>query len=360
MPAGAVQAPQQVAQDRRSSSNILAAAQPVSRQNISNDQIAAMVRDPNTRAFGLQLWQQVLGKAGDSPWDFVKLDDGTLARANKQNGQVETLGNFQSRKKELQSNGKGAFYDTDSGQWILPPAGAGGDGKEFFGTTVPYYDAQGQLHYRQLAKDGNAKDLDFGPGATAAPPTRTIDTGTELVTVGPGGQEISRVPKQNQQESRDKALGTELGKASGDAAASLPQAEGAASQMLSTIDSLANDKYLPSMVGPINSRLPSFSADAARVQAKMDQIGGQQFLQAFNSLKGGGSITEVEGDKATKAMGRLNTAQSEKDYKDALQELRGIVTQGLARARQKAAGAGHASTPAASDAPAAPDPLGIR
>lgn len=242
----------------------------------------------------------------------------------------------------------------------MPPAGAGGDGKEFFGTTVPYYDAQGQLHYRQLAKDGNAKDLDFGPGATAAPPTRTIDTGTELVTVGPGGQEISRVPKQNQQESRDKALGTELGKASGDAAASLPQAEGAASQMLSTIDSLANDKYLPSMVGPINSRLPSFSADAARVQAKMDQIGGQQFLQAFNSLKGGGSITEVEGDKATKAMGRLNTAQSEKDYKDALQELRGIVTQGLARARQKAAGAGHASTPAASDAPAAPDPLGIR
>ncbi|WFR98719.1 hypothetical protein [Rhizobium tumorigenes] len=341
MPSAPRSAPQQVAQ--AGPQTLAAGVTPVAKGSISPTLIQQMLKDPQLNKIALQLWQQnATGKTSDS-WDFVKLDDGTLARANMQTGEVQSLGNFQSSKKELLSNGKGAFYDSNTGQWISPPPGAGGDDKEFFGTTVPYYDAQGQLHYRQLAKDGRSKDIDFGPGATAAPPTRTIDTGTELVTVGPGGQEISRVPKQNQQENREKALGTELGKASGDAANNLPQVEGQANQLLSTIDSLSNDPYLGHMVGPWVSRLPTFSADGARVQSKMDQIGGQSFLQAFISLKGGGQITEVEGDKATKAIARLNTAQSETDYRAALQELRDIVTKGVERARQKAAGAGAAA-----------------
>ncbi len=334
-----VNPPAQAAAAPAASANpgMLAAAQPANRMNVSNDQIAAMVRNPYTRQVGLQLWQQVLTGKTAQPWSFVKLDDGTLARANQSTGEVQSLGKFASSKKELLSNGKGAFYDAESGQWIVPPAGAAGEGKEFFGTTVPYYDAQGQLHYRQLAKNGDGKDLDFGPGATAAPPTRTIDTGTELVTVGPGGQEISRVPKQNQTEAQQKAVGTETGKNDVAAKAALPAVEAAGNQMLATIDSLAKDDYLPKMVGPVNSRKWNVSADSQRVQSKMDQINGQAFLQAYNTLRGGGQITEVEGAKATAAMGRLNTAQNLQDYKEALQELRDIVAQGIMRARQKAA-----------------------
>ncbi|NTF43067.1 phage tail tip lysozyme [Rhizobium rhizogenes] len=315
---------------------VLAAAQPASRQNVNNDQIAAMVRNPYTRQVGLQLWQQVLTGKTAQPWSFVKLDDGTLARANQSTGEVQSLGKFASGKKDLLSNGKGAFYDSENNQWIIPPDGAAGNDKEFFGTTVPYYDANGALHYRQLSKSGDGKDLDFGPGATAAPPTRTIDTGTELVTVGPGGQEISRVPKQNQTEAQQKAVGTETGKNDVAAKAGLPAVEAAGNQMLATIDSLANDDYLPSMVGPVNSRRWNMSAASERVQSKMDQINGQAFLQAYNTLRGGGQITEVEGAKATAAMGRLNTAQNLQDYKEALQELRDIVAQGVTRARQKA------------------------
>lgn len=315
--------------------DLIASAQPVSRQNVSNEDIAAMVRNPYTRQVGLQLWQQVLTGKTAQPWSFVKLDDGTFARANQSTGEVQSLGKFASSKKELLSNGKGLFYDSNSGQWITPPAGTGGDGKEFFGTTVPYYDAQGQLHYRQLAKDGNSKDLDFGPGATAAPPTRTIDTGTELVTVGPGGQEISRVPKQNYQKAVEDASGSATGKNVVEAKSALPAVEGAANQMLATIDSLSSDPYLPNMLGK-KSYLPNVSTESQRVQSKMDQIGGQSFLQAYNTLRGGGQITEVEGKKATDAMARLNTAQSEVDYREALGELRDIVTQGITRARQKA------------------------
>jgi hypothetical protein len=121
--------------------------------------------------------------------------------------------------------------------------------------------------------------------------------------------------------------------------AALPNVEASGGELLSSIDSLANDPYLDSMVGSVQGRwLPNVTSDAARVQSKMDQIGGQSFLQAFNMLRGAGQITEQEGRKATEAMARLNTAQSEEDYRQALAELRGVVERGIESARRKAGG----------------------
>ncbi|MDP9872354.1 hypothetical protein [Agrobacterium tumefaciens] len=77
------------------------------------------------------------------------------------------------------------------------------------------------------------------------------------------------------------------GKARSEAKAALPAIQSASDQMLATIDSLAKDPYLPNMLGPINSRTPNLTSDAARVQSKMDQINGQTFLQAFKALATG-------------------------------------------------------------------------
>jgi hypothetical protein len=71
--------------------------------------------------------------------------------------------------------------------------------------------------------------------------------------------------------------------------------------------------------------------DAARVWGRIDIIKGGAFLEAFNSLKGGGQITELEGQKAEQAQARLSTAQSEEDFKDALQEYRFYIEQGIRR-----------------------------
>ena len=83
--------------------------------------------------------------------------------------------------------------------------------------------------------------------------------------------------------------------------------------------------------------LPIPGTEAADFTVLLDQIKGKQFLEAFETLKGGGQITEVEGRKATEAMARMNTAQSENEFKAALQEFKGIVQQGVERAKQKAA-----------------------
>jgi len=66
-------------------------------------------------------------------------------------------------------------------------------------------------------------------------------------------------------------------------------------------------------------------------QVVLDQLGGAAFLQAFESLKGGGQITEVEGKKATDAMARLNRAQSDEEFQQSLQDLRSVMEKGRAR-----------------------------
>lgn len=71
---------------------------------------------------------------------------------------------------------------------------------------------------------------------------------------------------------------------------------------------------------------------------RLDQLKGKQFLQAFESLKGGGQITEVEGRKATDAISRMNAAASEEEFTKAAREFQDIIRQGVERAKGRASG----------------------
>ena len=96
--------------------------------------------------------------------------------------------------------------------------------------------------------------------------------------------------------------------------------------MIASIDGILNDPALDSSTG-ILSPLQNVPGTAQRrVGARMKQLEGQAFLQAFESLKGAGQITEIEGAKATQAIGRLDSAQSPDDYRAALTELRDVLS----------------------------------
>lgn len=71
--------------------------------------------------------------------------------------------------------------------------------------------------------------------------------------------------------------------------------------------------------------------DTTDFKKRLDQLKGGAFLEAFNSLKGGGQITEVEGKKATDAITRMDTAQSEKEFVAAAREFSGVIEQGVRR-----------------------------
>lgn len=90
--------------------------------------------------------------------------------------------------------------------------------------------------------------------------------------------------------------------------------------------------------------------DAADFMSRFNQIKGASFLEAFEALKGGGAITEKEGAKATDAINRMSTSQSEREFMAAARDLQEVIRKGVANAQRKAAGGGAA--PAAAPAAA--------
>ncbi|MCR4301088.1 MAG: hypothetical protein NUV51_05710 [Sulfuricaulis sp.] len=85
------------------------------------------------------------------------------------------------------------------------------------------------------------------------------------------------------------------------------------------------------MSGLVDPRNYTPGTDAKNFRVVLDQIKGKAFLQAFANLKGGGQITEVEGRKATEAIARLDTAQSDGEFKQALSDLREVMAAGYKR-----------------------------
>jgi len=77
-------------------------------------------------------------------------------------------------------------------------------------------------------------------------------------------------------------------------------------------------------------------SDTASFNKRLDQVKGGAFMEAFQNLRGGGQITEKEGEKATAAITRMDTAQSEAEFKAAAREFQGIIRKGMDNARRQA------------------------
>lgn len=121
--------------------------------------------------------------------------------------------------------------------------------------------------------------------------------------------------------------------------------------MIATIDGILNDPALDRATGVFSPLQNIPGTPQKRFGTRAEQLQGQAFLQAFESLKGAGQITEIEGQKATQAIGRLDTAQSAADYRQALGELREV----LSAARDRGS---RTEEPASAEVPAISDDAG--
>ena len=74
---------------------------------------------------------------------------------------------------------------------------------------------------------------------------------------------------------------------------------------------------------------------AAGFDALLEQVQGGAFLKAFNDLRGGGAITQVEGEKATTALTRIKRAQSEIEFVKAAREFVEILRNGIKNADKR-------------------------
>lgn len=112
------------------------------------------------------------------------------------------------------------------------------------------------------------------------------------------------------------------GKGAGTAAESQPTADANFKIINDTLNSFDDDKVKNQAgyalgYGSILPTVPGVNSD---FNARMAQLKGQTFLQAYNTLKGGGQITEVEGAKAESAIARLSKAQTKDEFYSALKD----------------------------------------
>lgn len=194
---------------------------------------------------------------------------------------------------------------------------------------------------------GNVRELQPPAGIMLTPPTTQVNTGTTVDFRNQRtGQAVTSVPINTRQREAEQALGTAQGQAAAAAPAVIPQTEYA----MSLVDGLRNHRALTAstgLTGPILSALPGTPMYDFR--QRVGQLQGQNFLAAFEALRGGGQISNAEGEKATQAVARLNQGLSERDFRQALDELTGILRTGLQRSQQAQA-RGELRQPRAPDA----------
>lgn len=145
----------------------------------------------------------------------------------------------------------------------------------------------------------------------------------------------SQVPEGFQPYSPyDRAYGGELGKSQAEMAASAPSALQAAENSLALIKSLKEDPARGRGTG-FSSVLNSIpSSQGYGYQKKVEQAKAGAFLTSIQQLQGFGALSNSEGQTATAAVTRMDTAMSEADFLAALEDYERIVQQGYAKARR--------------------------
>jgi hypothetical protein len=262
-------------------------------------------------------------------------------------GQTDDIKEYQFAKREDPSLTFQKFMQQKkavSGEFGMQPIwGTGPDGKPAV---------------LQLGKSGEAKQSVLPPGFSLARDPIKVDGPTGTTILDPQTrQQVGFIPK----DVAGAQAAEKVGQAKGTAQAAL--ANGAdidAEQTKKKIDDLLDESRkdgLASIVGPLDQFRGSWTLGQSGrdALARLEQLQGGAFLQAYSTLKGGGAITEMEGQKAEKAIARMQRSQSEDDFRAALKDFRDAIDIGLQKLR-RAAGGGE-STPAA---PAASAPTNLK
>lgn len=323
-----------------------------SRQPGLMDRLTGAINNPLT-LFGLALASgrsasEGIGNAVESQLALRKLAQADLTGDIKEYQYALNTGAFKGSFadwQKSQANLKSQFGL--QGQWVQKPDGSWG--------------------LVQLNNQGEAREVEAPGGGKWSPTGRWLDTGTGFQNVpsrmapygvgqpqaGQPGQPTTSatddmgrpvvqepagpilngmVPKDVTGAAAAKKLGTDTGQAQFD----LPRIEQNSQQALDTIQQLREHPGKKYGIGVLGV-LPGIPGTEQKDFVSMvDQAKGKAFLEAYNTLKGGGQITEIEGKKATDAIARLDRTQSPAGFDKALGDLESVVKMGLMRARVQA------------------------
>ena len=210
-----------------------------------------------------------------------------------------------------------------NGNIVYQGNGGGAGGKSY--APIPYDMGNGRVGYGIPMEDGSFRPVEIPEGA----------------------QFISPFDKAFQTSS-----GTARGKIVTEQELSAPSDIAAADQALGLLDQITSHPALERGTGftSLGNAIPGTAG--YDFQNLVEQAKSGAFLTAIDQLRGMGALSNMEGQAATAAVTRMDTATSEEAFLKAVQDYRNIVDAG----RQKAMARSRQTAPTN----AADDPLGLR
>lgn len=167
--------------------------------------------------------------------------------------------------------------------------------ERYYGTPLYGRDPEGNVGVYQLGSQGTVNEAQFPGGITP---------------LGP------------QERSYEAGFGRTLGQTTAEKAAGFATKTVEGRALLTQIDELRSHPGKSRSLGMIEGNLPNFRLDpnVADFRERVEQIEGGAFLQARQQLKGGGQITDYEGDRAAAALVRAKQAKTEAAFDRAMDD----------------------------------------
>ena len=223
---------------------------------------------------------------------------------------------------------------------------------------------QPRQELENLLRDRAALVAKLGPAAKNDPVVNGMTARINFLTTHPGNEPVDPRKVKEFKESDDgtirgfNAYGQVVstskpgaGKGTPEHAkrmAALPGAIETATVALKNIDELVgkpeikdvNGKVIQAATKPhagfsqaVGAGIPGLKyipgTSVADFTARFSQIQGGAFLEAYSTLKGGGAITNIEGEKGTAAISRMATAQSEQEFYTAARDFQAVLSKGI-------------------------------
>lgn len=199
----------------------------------------------------------------------------------------------------------------------------------------------GERQWVVMGSDGNIKPVELPEGMEVPPNVEKVETETDIYFYDMGTGTLLG--------SRSKDIGKgviEKGMAENwlDSIGGGQKTIDNLSEGISAIDWVLDPSrkdVLDRGFGITGEYLPTIMPETKDLYAKLNQIGAKQFLAGFESLKGGGQISNIEGGQAKQAglalfdeEGKIKTGLSPDYVREQLKLLREIYQRGIARAER--------------------------
>lgn len=184
-------------------------------------------------------------------------------------------------------------------------------------------DEEGNSVILQASPEGELIRSKLPEGVKPIRDTIRVDAGDRWVLLDPVTRtKVGEEMKNLREAASETAAGGIEGKTTQEAKTKLPTVQNSVRRMLTQLQDVESDERLGNVTG-WEANFRTMNPSNVDVEEKIGQLHGGAFLEAFQSLKGAGAVTEAEGAPATAALARLkNLRQSDAGFVDALSDFR--------------------------------------